>query len=109
MKTDLTRIIPAAVIGTVTGLAQAGSNLIEHNAIGLPTAGCVACFVGTACFWLSRQFAKRDQVRAEREMVLANTLAEHNRTVGERLSSIEQALRDLPCKGSRPKEPGCST
>lgn len=109
MKTDLTRIIPAAVIGTVTGLAQAGSNLIEHHDIGLTTAASVSVFVGMACFWLSRQFAKRDQVRAEREMVLANTLAEHNRTIAERLSSMEQAIRDLPCKGPRPKEPGCST
>lgn len=85
----MTRLIPPILIGAATGLADAGTRLIEQQPVGITTAITMATFVGGACIWLSRQFEKRDQLTAERDLQLT-----------ARLVAIEQSLKDLPCKSS---------
>lgn len=101
----MTRIIPPVLIGIATGAADVGSRLIEQQPVGATTAITIACFVGTACLWLANKFEQRDRREGERHDQIAADLARSNREFGERLASIERALKDLPCFNGKSKKP----
>ncbi len=84
----MTRFIGPTVIAMATATADMGTRLIENQPIGLVSAVTIACFVGTACIWLEKQFRLRDA-----------TWSREVRDFSERMSRLEQKIEDLGWQG----------
>lgn len=84
----MTRLIGPTLIAATSAVADIGGKLIEGHDVNIATAATIAAFTGTACLWISRQFAKRDLAEAERTKMLETKIAK-----------IEQMIEDLPCPG----------
>ena len=109
----MTRMIGPVVIALVTGGSSVAMDVLEKQNVSVITAVSIACFVGTACLWLSRKFEIRDekiQAVANQVELAAKTQADkvhaslecYNLALSQRLSTIEQQIKDMPCQDCRP-------
>lgn len=85
---SLSRLIGPVLIATGTTAADASGKLLEGHDVNIATAMTIAVFAGSACLWISRQFARRDMAEAERTV-----------HIEAKIARLEQKIDDLPCPG----------
>ncbi len=93
----MTHLIPPVVIAAIAGATSVVSDTIESHNVSIITAFGIAGAVGTGCLWVSHKFEERAVEAKEQALKVERALEAYNLALSQRLSMIEQKLKDLPC------------